>query len=123
MLRGLSGLGFALYAAMLSKFIVFQNAKQFYRQCKHLKLPIFLKDQLLRASSSIALNIAEGSGKRTQADQAKFYAIALGSVRECEAILELEEIDDPALKHLLDQLGAMLFTLSKRKPKNLQTDL
>jgi four helix bundle protein len=45
---------------MLNKFEVFQIAKIFYWECKELKVPNYLKDQLLRASSSIALNIAEG---------------------------------------------------------------
>ena len=81
-----------------------------------------MKDQLLRASSSVALNIAEGSGKRTPKDQARFYAIALGSLRECQAILEIEDIDSIQLKELADQIGAILFKLSKKNSK-LKTEL
>ncbi|MEK7691805.1 MAG: four helix bundle protein, partial [Bdellovibrionota bacterium] len=66
-----------------------------------------------RASSSIALNTAEGSGKRTPPDQRRFYGIALGSLRECEAILELEQIQDERLLDLMDQLGAILYTLTR----------
>ena len=72
----------------------------------------------MRASSSIALNIAEGSGKRTPKDQARFYAIALGSLRECQAILELEGIENPKIKDLSNQLGAILFKLSQPKTVN-----
>jgi four helix bundle protein len=68
----------------------------------------------LRASSSIALNLAEGSGKRTIEDQKRFYSISLGSLRECDAILQLEKIEDPVLSSLGDQLGAILFTLSQK---------
>ena len=100
---------------MLENFTAFQIAKKHYWKCKTLKLPRFLQEQLLRASSSIGLNLAEGSGKRTPADQRRFYAIAFGSLRECQAILELEQINDPELKDLGNQLGAILFTLS-RKP-------
>jgi four helix bundle protein len=99
---------------MLEKFDAFQIAKKYYWGCKTLKVAKYLQDQLLRASSSIALNTAEGSGKRTPQDQARFYSIALGSLRECEAILALEQIDEPALKSLGDQLGAILYTLSHR---------
>jgi four helix bundle protein len=99
---------------MLEKFDAFQIAKKYYWGCKTLKVAKYLQDQLLRASSSIALNTAEGSGKRTPQDQARFYSMALGSLRECEAILALEQIDDPALKSLGDQLGAILYTLSHR---------
>ena len=99
---------------MLEKFQAFQLAKRFYWQCKLLKLPKFLQDQLLRASSSVALNLAEGSGKRTPADQRRFYAIAFGSLRECQAVLELEQIDHDEIKILGSQLGAILYTLSRK---------
>tara|TARA_B110001454_G_scaffold219192_1_gene251230 strand:- start:117153 stop:117470 length:318 start_codon:yes stop_codon:yes gene_type:complete len=100
---------------MIENFDAFVVASEFYEKCKCLKLPHFLKDQLLRASSSIALNIAEGSGKRTMEDQRRFYSIAFGSVRECQAILAIEKINDPILLKLSDRLGAMLYKLSKPK--------
>jgi len=37
------------------------------------------RDQLLRASQSIPLNIAEGNGKGTNADRRRFFEIARGS--------------------------------------------
>jgi four helix bundle protein len=47
-----------------------------------------LADQLRRASVSIPLNIAEGSGKMTRPDQRRFFAIARGSAMECAAIVD-----------------------------------
>ena len=41
-----------------------------------------LVSQLIRAVASISANIGEGYGRRTTADRARFYGIALGSVRE-----------------------------------------
>lgn len=96
---------------MLKDFLAFQKSCDLYQNCKHIRLPSFLKEQLLRASSSVALNIAEGSGKRTAADQKRFYFNALGSLRECEAIFELEQIDEPKIADLCNQLGAILFKL------------
>ena len=48
-----------------------------------------LRDQLDRASISIALNIAEGCGRRSPADKGRFYSMARGSATECAAILDL----------------------------------
>jgi four helix bundle protein len=110
------GFPFAVDWRMLEKFEVFQIAKKFHWACKDLKIQRFLTDQLGRASASIALNIAEGSGKRTAQDQARYYSIALGSLRECQAILELERVDDPDLRAVADRLGAMLYKLSCKKP-------
>lgn len=47
------------------------------------------RDQLLRASQSIALNIAEGSGKVPSADRGRFFQIASGSARECGAVIDI----------------------------------
>ncbi len=108
---------------MLRDFRAFQLAKEFHWACKALKVSRYLQDQLLRASSSVALNMAEGSAKRTEPEQRRYYNIAMGSLRECEAILELEKIEEHGLLEKADQLGAMLFTLSRsRKPYGTQTD-
>jgi four helix bundle protein len=48
-----------------------------------------LRDQLDRASVSIVLNIAEGAGRFSPADKARFYAIARGSATECAAIMDV----------------------------------
>ncbi len=98
---------------MLKDFQAFNLAKSHYQLCKQLKLPYFLKSQLLRASSSIALTLAEGSGKRTPRDQIRYYSMSLGSLRECQGILELENINHPEIKKLADQLGAILFKLCR----------
>jgi four helix bundle protein len=48
-----------------------------------------LRDQLRRAATSIPLNIAEGTGKRSGAERAHHYTIARGSALECGAILDV----------------------------------
>jgi len=44
-------------------------------------------DQLIRAALSITNNIAEGSGKDSKRDKARYYGMALDSTRECAAIV------------------------------------
>mgnify|MGYP005666182841 CR=1 FL=1 len=48
-----------------------------------------LKDQLIRASTSIALNIAEGNGRYKAADRCRFFDIARGSALECAAFVDI----------------------------------
>ncbi len=50
------------------------------------------KDQLDRASTSIPLNIAEGNGKFSTVDRARFLEIARGSALECAACLDVLEV-------------------------------
>ena len=47
------------------------------------------KDQLDRASTSLPLNIAEGNGKFSAADRARFLEVARGSALECAACLDV----------------------------------
>ena len=46
-------------------------------------------DQLDRASTSVALNIAEGNGKFTAKDRCRFFDTARGSALECAACLDV----------------------------------
>lgn len=48
-----------------------------------------VKDQLERASTSIALNIAEGNGKYSPKDRCRFFDTAHGSALECAAGLDV----------------------------------
>ena len=48
-----------------------------------------LADQLTRASISIALNIAEGAGKRSRLDKRRYYLTARGSATESAALLDI----------------------------------
>ena len=47
------------------------------------------RDQWLRASQSIPLDIAEGNGKAAEADRRRYFEIARGSALECAAIQDV----------------------------------
>ncbi len=49
----------------------------------------YIIDQWKRASLSILLNLAEGTGRASANDKKHFYTIARGSLFECVAILDL----------------------------------
>jgi four helix bundle protein len=93
-----------------------------HRLCKELKGDQrTTKDQLLRASQSIPLNIAEGNGKATEADRRRFFEIARGSTLECAAIQDVLQVCDvlsrernEEAKQLLDRIVAMLTRLGQR---------
>ncbi len=55
------------------------------------KMPakISARDQLERASTSIALNLAEGNAKFSVKDRLRFWQIASGSAVECSACLDV----------------------------------
>jgi four helix bundle protein len=94
----------------LQNFKSYQLAKALYQECQASKLSgTGLRDQLLRAASSVALNLAEGSAKRSPKDRARFYEIALASLREVQAILDLKQIS--RLQQQADTLGAHVYSL------------
>ena len=81
------------------------------------------RDQLIRASQSIPLNIAEGYGKASAADRGRFLQIANGSARECGAILDIlnrcSVISTNQLQHgkaLLIRIVSMLTKMTLQVP-------
>jgi four helix bundle protein len=77
-------------------------------------------DQLKRSSTSVALNIAEGSGKLSRADKHRYYKIATGSATESAAafdvLFRLKEIDLGQLSKgetLVRRIVSMLIMLAK----------
>ncbi|MFA6254892.1 MAG: four helix bundle protein [Patescibacteria group bacterium] len=73
-------------------FEVYIKAKEFYRNILKVSdnLKDFsLKDQIRRAALSVILNIAEGSAKKSDKEFYRFLQIALGSVSEVFACLDV----------------------------------
>lgn len=82
------------------------------------------KSQLRRASFSVMLNIAEGSGRSTNRDKRNFLVISRGSVFECVAIFDylkdLNQIDIISFEKYysyLEEISKMLLALIKHFEK------
>lgn len=106
------------------KLQVYSKAKVFNKSVasflKNSKVDNVTKGQLRRASFSIMLNIAEGSGRFTNPDKRNFYIIARGSAFECVAIFDylkdLEIIDQKTFETYyskLEEISKMLYAIIK----------
>jgi len=93
----------------MQNFRTYQLAKVLYLETRKLRLRGAVRDQLERAALSIATNLAEGSGKIGEKDRRRFFQIAMGSLRETQALLDITESHEAA--KLADQLGASLYRL------------
>ena len=95
----------------MKKFVTYELAVTFYRAARTSNLPYFLKNQLLRASSSVALNLREGSANRSPKMRQKYYRIAFASAKECQAIFDLEP--NQKLERQIDCICAHIYRLMK----------
>ena len=103
---------------------VYKKSKSFHIACKKVildgKLEKYVTDQLGRASFSVPLNIAEGSGKFSSKDRRNFFTIARASVFECYAVLDIlndeGKIAESELKKIMsqaDELSRILYSMIK----------
>jgi four helix bundle protein len=111
------------------KLIVYQKAKAFNSNTRSYlrsaKLDPSTTDQLRRASLSIVLNIAEGSGRFSKPDRKNFFTISRSSVFECVAIYDVlkdeylitnEEYEQ--FYSLAEELSRILLSMIKNLQQN-----
>lgn len=86
-----------------------------------------LRDQLRRASASIALNLAEGADEFSPLEKMRFYRMARRSAAECLSILDvLGQVVDPSptypkereeLLRILSTLANLVRSVELRAPR------
>ena len=97
---------------------VYRKAKELNREIlrflkENKRIDSYIRDQLKRASISIVINIAEGSGKFSKADKRNFYTVARGSVYECVSLLELISEEGQIDKEDFNEFYQKFETISK----------
>jgi four helix bundle protein len=113
---------------------VYQTALNWGEHADHLckilkgKVSGSLLDQLMRAATSIPLNIAEGNGRWHKREKRQFFWIARGSAFECVPIIQVVKrkglipLEDYAAAYeLLERISKMLSRLIQ-SVENLNKD-
>lgn len=96
----------------MKNFRTYDISKEFYHMVVGAEWPSHLRDQALRAASSVVLNVAEGAGLPSKKQKAKHYNIAMGSLREVQAALEINtSADTRKIEKFADQVAAHLYKL------------
>src|SRR3954468_24214240 len=115
------------------KLKVYQSSIQFITWSTDLLVQVTakaaVKDQLDRASTSVALNIAEGNGKFGIRDRCRFLDFARGSALECAACLDVlvakRLVEEPTIragKNQLLEIVSMLVGLISSLNARVQED-
>lgn len=92
----------------------FAYNQKIYRLLKDNKnLPTYFRDQLGRASLSVQLNIAEGSGRFSNKDRRNFYVVARSSAFECSSLLQFLKTEENLPEQILTELIEVLEEISK----------
>ena len=99
------------------KLEVYKKAKTFHVECNAIlracKNQRHVKDQLARASYSIVLNIAEGSGRMSPNDILHFFTMARASILECVAIFDIMLLENQIESHQHEKQMELSIELSK----------
>ncbi len=104
----------------MKTFRTLDLAIEFYAQVEKLQITGHLRDQILRAASSVSLNLSEGNAKRSVKEKKRFYQIAYGSIQECKVILKLAKVEDKKINDMADKLGAWIYNLLKSEITSLE---
>lgn len=96
---------------MQKNFRSLDMAIELHKNLLKLHVNGFQKDQLLRASLSVALNLSEGCGRFSKKDKVRFYRIAYASLQETQTLIKILRSEEDELFKQADHLGASVYKL------------
>ncbi len=99
----------------MKTFRTLELAIEFYGLVESATITGHLRDQILRAASSISLNLSEGNAKSSVKEKKRFYQMSYASLQECKTIITLLKSEDEEIIKKSDHLGACLYKLMKSK--------
>lgn len=92
-------------------FAVNQSVYRFLKQ--NTSIARYVRDQLGRASLSVQLNIAEGSGRFANKDRRNFFIMARSSALECASIIQFLAAEEELSKEFEHKLLSEYEAISK----------
>ena len=96
---------------MKVKFRTLELAESIYKEASQEKLRAPFNNQYQRALLSVVLNLAEGNGKFSKKDKARFYNISYGSLQEARTVLKLAGVYK--YEDQLDKLSCWIYKLTR----------
>lgn len=106
-----------VYQASIEVVVLIDNVTETFPRGR-----AYLTDQLQRAGTSIALNIAEGAGEFSTNEKSRFYRMAKRSATETAAILEISKrsniIQEEHYRNARELLIRIVMMLTKMAQKS-----
>jgi four helix bundle protein len=92
----------------MASFRTLELAILFHEKVERTPVRGKLRDQLVRAATSVALNLSEGNSKPSVKEKKRFFLTAYASCQGCKTILRLARSKNLATVQMADHLAASL---------------
>ena len=102
----------------LGRFRAYNEALAIARMVRSLAITESLRDQLLRATESVVLNLAEGACDATRIQKTRYFGISRASLWEAGAAIDLVALTGENVQPIAEAIAALdcaLRPLSRRR--------
>ena len=91
----------------LGRFRAYTEAVRLVQMVRTLSVTGHLRDQLVRATESVVLNLAEGACDATRVQKTRYFAIARASLWEAGAAIDLVSLSGEATQPIAETISAL----------------